>query len=307
MANLIDILNLGKFSKYTYKAGTGTAAVTGSSNANSSTTEPSDSSLAETIKPGIDLSNAAQYTASIAAASNKIPTSPNYNKTIKGLGHGFQFANLAVQTPIFIDAIKHGNTDKIIETSLAEAAAIAGVASISPTAAPIATPANLLLTAATISFHYKKEIYSSVKESAISHASNQISNLIQASLPANATPEQVTTNHKHSALLKHPLVRAQIAENLEKHTSKIKPSYEEKANYTVQPNDTLTIIGKKTGHSWLEILALNKNTLKNNPDLIYPGQELLIPDNHAALINNPVVQARIREIMARQQVSGCSH
>jgi len=86
----------------------------------------------------------------------------------------------------------------------------------------------------------------------------------------------------------------------EKHhaTQKIKPSIEEKANYTVQPNDTLAIIGRKTGHTWLEILALNKNTLKNNPDLIYPGQELRIPDNHAALLNHPIVQARIRENLA---------
>jgi nucleoid-associated protein YgaU len=80
-------------------------------------------------------------------------------------------------------------------------------------------------------------------------------------------------------------------------------SNEEKATYTVRAEDTLDIIGKKTGHTWAEIFALNKSTLKNNPDKIYPGQELLIPDDHAALINNPVVQARIREIMAKQQAS----
>jgi LysM repeat protein len=108
--------------------------------------------------------------------------------------------------------------------------------------------------------------------------------------------------------MQHPIVKARITENLEKQPShpfpqNIKPSLEEKANYVVQPNDTLDHIGRKTGHAWTEILALNKNTLKSNPDKIYPGQELLIPDDHAALINNPVVQARIREIMAKQQAS----
>jgi nucleoid-associated protein YgaU len=80
-------------------------------------------------------------------------------------------------------------------------------------------------------------------------------------------------------------------------------SNEEKATYIVETAETLDIIGKKTGHPWAEIFALNKNTLKNNPDKIYPGQELIIPDNHdhAALMNNPIVQARIRENMARQQ------
>jgi LysM repeat protein len=83
----------------------------------------------------------------------------------------------------------------------------------------------------------------------------------------------------------------------------IEPSIEEKANYTVELNDTLAMIGKKTGHPWTEVYALNKNILKNNPDKIYPGQELLIPDphDHATLINHPVVQARIQANIAKQQ------
>ncbi len=80
-------------------------------------------------------------------------------------------------------------------------------------------------------------------------------------------------------------------------------SNEEKAIYTVRTEDTLDMIGKKTGHTAAEIFALNKHILKNNPDKIYPGQELLIPDDHAALMNNPVVLARIREIAAKQQTS----
>ena len=73
--------------------------------------------------------------------------------------------------------------------------------------------------------------------------------------------------------------------------------------YTVQQNDTLTMIGKKTGHTWTEIYALNKDILKNNPDKIYPGQQLLIPDlhDHTVLINHPVVQARIEANIANQQ------
>ncbi len=118
-------------------------------------------------------------------------------------------------------------------------------------------------------------------------------------------PDQ--TNDSHANWMRHPVVKARMAENLEKQQPRvsaqnIKPSIEEKSNYVVQPNDTLDQIGKKTGHPWMEILALNKKTLNNNPDKIYPRQELLIPENHdhAALIHHPVVQARIREIAAKQ-------
>lgn len=125
---------------------------------------------------------------------------------------------------------------------------------------------------------------------------------------ANHDSNASQTNDSHADWIKHPIVKAKIAENLEKHLSRlrpiqdIKPSVEEKANYVVQPDDTLEQIGRKTGQPWMEILALNKNTLKNNPDKIYPKQELLIPDNrdHATLMHHPVVQARIREHMAKQ-------
>jgi len=99
-----------------------------------------------------------------------------------------------------------------------------------------------------------------------------------------------------------------IKTNQENSSTGIEPSNEEKATYTVQQNDTLTMIGQKTGAAWTDILALNKNTLKNNPDRIYPGQELLIPEaqDHAALINHPVVLARIQANMANQQESDYS-
>lgn len=81
----------------------------------------------------------------------------------------------------------------------------------------------------------------------------------------------------------------------------IEPSNEEKASYTVQKNDTLSIIGKKTGCTWVEIFAANKSTLNGNADKIYPGQELLIPETHAALINHPVVKAQILRNMGKQE------
>ncbi len=101
---------------------------------------------------------------------------------------------------------------------------------------------------------------------------------------------------------------ARVKTNHENSSTGIEPSNEEKATYTVQQNDTLTMIGQKTGVAWTEILALNKNTLENNPDRIYPGQELLIPEaqDHAALINHPVVLARIQANMANQQESDYS-
>ena len=84
---------------------------------------------------------------------------------------------------------------------------------------------------------------------------------------------------------------------------KIKSPNEIRSTYPVQKNDTLEKIGKKTDHAWTEIYELNKNTLKNNPHKIYPGQQLLlpVPHNHTALINHPVVQARIQANIANQQ------
>lgn len=107
----------------------------------------------------------------------------------------------------------------------------------------------------------------------------------------------IKTAQEHHALKNQSSVR------------EIEPSIEEKANYTVELNDTLATIGKKTGHPWTEIYELNRKILNNNPNKIYPGQELLIPDphDHAALINHPVVQARIQANIAKQQVSEYSY
>ena len=44
--------------------------------------------------------------------------------------------------------------------------------------------------------------------------------------------------------------------------------------YTIRPGDALWKIARKTGHFWLELARINK---LENPDLIYAGDELLIP------------------------------
>lgn len=84
-------------------------------------------------------------------------------------------------------------------------------------------------------------------------------------------------------------------------TNNIEPSNEEKATYKVQTNDTLSIIARKTGCAWTEIFELNKSALKGNADKIYPGQELLIPESHTALINHPVVKAQMLANMVKQE------
>jgi len=47
--------------------------------------------------------------------------------------------------------------------------------------------------------------------------------------------------------------------------------------YTVVKGDTLTKIGAKYGKSWPVIYNANKAIIGSNPDLIRPGQRLLIP------------------------------
>lgn len=46
--------------------------------------------------------------------------------------------------------------------------------------------------------------------------------------------------------------------------------------YTVKSGDTLSSIAKRYNTSWQKIYNDNKNTIGNNPNLIFPGQKLLI-------------------------------
>jgi nucleoid-associated protein YgaU len=46
--------------------------------------------------------------------------------------------------------------------------------------------------------------------------------------------------------------------------------------YTVQSGDSLSKIGSKYGVNWQKIFEANRDKL-NDPDKIYPGQELTIP------------------------------
>ncbi len=53
-----------------------------------------------------------------------------------------------------------------------------------------------------------------------------------------------------------------------------------KREYVVKPGDSLTKIAQKelgSGARWKEIYALNKATIGDNPDLIHPGEKLVLP------------------------------
>ncbi|MEZ5308615.1 MAG: LysM peptidoglycan-binding domain-containing protein [Pyrinomonadaceae bacterium] len=50
----------------------------------------------------------------------------------------------------------------------------------------------------------------------------------------------------------------------------------ETTSYTVQSGDTLSKIGQNYGVSWTAIFEANRDVL-SDPDKIYPGQELKIP------------------------------
>ena len=51
---------------------------------------------------------------------------------------------------------------------------------------------------------------------------------------------------------------------------------ESSTTYTVQSGDSLSKIGSNYGVSWQSIFDANRDKL-NNPDRLYPGQELKIP------------------------------
>ena len=47
--------------------------------------------------------------------------------------------------------------------------------------------------------------------------------------------------------------------------------------YTVKSGDTLSKIGQQHGVAWREIYEANKGVIGDNPDKIFPGQQLRIP------------------------------
>lgn len=65
-------------------------------------------------------------------------------------------------------------------------------------------------------------------------------------------------------------------------TGNAAPTYE---NYTVQKGDTLGVIAKKYGCTVAEILAANSDLIKN-PNRIYPGWQLKIPQRGATATTN---------------------
>lgn len=46
--------------------------------------------------------------------------------------------------------------------------------------------------------------------------------------------------------------------------------------YTVMPGDSLSSIAARYGTTWQAIYAANKDLIGDDPNLIYPGQRLLI-------------------------------
>lgn len=72
------------------------------------------------------------------------------------------------------------------------------------------------------------------------------------------------------------------------------PKPVEPVKYTVLAGDNLTKIAAAHSISWLRIW--NKNTELTNPDLIYPGQVFLIPDDSEQLADRPVPQAVVQQL-----------
>ena len=69
----------------------------------------------------------------------------------------------------------------------------------------------------------------------------------------------------------------------------------EPVKHIVEPGDNLSKIAAAHDISWLRIW--NKNPELTNPDLIYPGQVFLIPDDSEALDDRPI-PAAVVEVMA---------
>jgi nucleoid-associated protein YgaU len=70
----------------------------------------------------------------------------------------------------------------------------------------------------------------------------------------------------------------------------LKGNYDdEKKEYTVSKGDTLGKIGKSFGVAWRDIFEKNKETLKSkNPNLIYPGEKLIIPIKEKPKVDEPI-------------------
>lgn len=57
------------------------------------------------------------------------------------------------------------------------------------------------------------------------------------------------------------------------------------ATYVVQPGDSLWVIAGTTldsPYQWVEVYELNRQVVGSNPDLIFPGQQLMLPRTNSA-------------------------
>lgn len=66
------------------------------------------------------------------------------------------------------------------------------------------------------------------------------------------------------------------AQGVKKPAAKPVAAKKAQRTYTVKSGDTLSAIGAKYGVSWQKIAQVNKI---KNPDLIYPGQKFIIPED----------------------------
>ena len=69
------------------------------------------------------------------------------------------------------------------------------------------------------------------------------------------------------------------------------PDEEQPAPVTqiVEPGDSLSKIASQHGITWQEIYEVNQDTIGDNPDLIHPGQELIIPNAGEVEVQDTII------------------
>lgn len=83
---------------------------------------------------------------------------------------------------------------------------------------------------------------------------------------------------KPSILVKLPKeLQPQVAKKSNKGRQQPSGQNKPKKIYTVKSGDYLSKIGAKFNVSWLTIYEKNKKVIGGNPDLIFPGQKIVIP------------------------------
>jgi len=100
---------------------------------------------------------------------------------------------------------------------------------------------------------------------------------VDAGIRDTGNPDAYTTGHNYGADVIGRMMYLQNHYGSSPIPVPFHPKPIKQRIYTVKSGDNLSIIGKKFRVSWQKIYRANRSTIGSNPNLIFPGEKLIIP------------------------------